>query len=89
MRDFVRRIFTDESGNPSSNRVFGALLCGAGLVAAFVSTPAASTALLASGVSLLGVGQIKSAVVSAAQAQPATPAQPAAVTPSANEVPPK
>jgi len=92
---FIRQIFCDEAGNPSSARVIGAILCLAGIVAYFVVGEKASASLLTAGVSLLSVGQIKSAVVGAAQAQatttptpPATPANPAAVNATANETPP-
>lgn len=95
MGDFIKRVFCDESGNPSSARVIGSILCLAGIVAYFVVGEKASASLLTSGVALLSVGQVKSAVIGAAQANatatplpPAIPANPSAVNPAANEVPP-
>ena len=95
MSDFIRRVFCDESGNPSSARVIGSILCLAGIIAYFVVGEKAAASLLTSGVALLSVGQIKSAVIGSAQATatatplpPATPATPTAVNVAANEVPP-
>lgn len=95
MKEFFYRVFCDESGNPSSARVIGAILCLAGIVAYFVVGEKAAASLLTAGVSLLSVGQVKSAVIGAAQAQasatplpPATPANPTAVNVAANEAPP-
>lgn len=88
---FFAKIFTDESGAPSSARVIGAILILAGIVAAFTVEVARAIALLSAGAGLITAGQVKSAIVGAAQANataplpPATPAQPGAVNTAANE----
>lgn len=94
MIEFLKKVFTDESGNPSSPRVLGAILIVAGIVAAFVVEVARAIALLSAGTGLITAGQIKSAIVGSAQAAataplpPAQPAQPSAVNVTANEQPP-
>lgn len=57
------RIFEDETGNPSSVRVFGAIALFAGLALLFLKRPTeGSTALTFAG-GILGAGQLKSAIV--------------------------
>ena len=63
MKTFFVKMFSDESGNPSSNRVLGALALILGLVLAAVGQTASATLILTTAGTLLGIGQIKSAAV--------------------------
>lgn len=65
MKEFASKMFRDESGNPSSNRVFGALVIIVGLVLACFGKSIA-IGVLTAGAGLLGAGQLKSAFIGAA-----------------------
>ena len=59
----IREMFSDESGNISSTRIMGSIAMLSGLfLNATGKLPAASQALTIA-VTLLGIGQVKSAVV--------------------------
>jgi hypothetical protein len=63
MKTFLVKMFSDESGNPSSNRLLGALALLLGLVLAAVGYGDRSAPILTTAGALLGIGQIKSAAV--------------------------
>jgi hypothetical protein len=60
---FLKKMFCDESGQPSSNRIFGGIVIIAGLVLAFLKFNS-SLEVISAGAAILGIGQIKSAIVS-------------------------
>lgn len=76
MKEFLIRLFSDESGNPSSNRVIGALVVVVGLILACVGQNSTALTVLSTGTALLGVGQIKSAAILASQSSAKAKADP-------------
>tara|TARA_Y100001973_G_scaffold60609_1_gene89092 strand:- start:295 stop:510 length:216 start_codon:yes stop_codon:yes gene_type:complete len=60
---WIKKLFEDESNNPSSVRVFGAIALCAGLVLLFIQKPTEGATALTFAGGILGAGQIKSAVI--------------------------
>jgi len=79
----LREIFSDEGGHLSSTRVMGFLGWVCGIVLAFLGKSTEANSIMAASASLLGIGQIKSAVVKTAKAKAAV------VTPPPNPEPKK
>ena len=61
---WINSMLCDENGKPSSNRVLGAVCVVCGLVLLFMKRPKEGGQALTMAVALLGVGQVKSAIVS-------------------------
>lgn len=69
--EWFRRMLSDEKGEPSSTRVLGACCVVSGLVLLFMKRPNEGGQALYMAAALLGVGQMKSAVVLSKKAPPA------------------
>ena len=72
----LREIFSDEGGHLSSTRVMGFIGWVCGIVLAFLGKSTEANSIMAASASLLGIGQIKSAVVKTAKAKAAKPEPP-------------
>ena len=75
MKEFFVKMFSDESGNPSSNRVIGSLVILVALILVCVGQKDQAVVAFTSGTALLGVGQVKSAAILAAQASASKPVE--------------
>ncbi len=65
----IREIFSDEGGHLSSTRVMGFLGWSSGIVLAYLGKTTEANTLMTASASLLGIGQLKSAVVKSAIAK--------------------
>jgi len=68
MREFFLKVFSDESGNPSSTRLVGTLTILVALILVCCGQKDQAVVAFTSGTALLGVGQVKSAAILATQA---------------------
>ena len=62
--NWIARVFQDSRGDPSSKRVFGALLIVAGVVSNFVNAgdPETNIVMIWAGIASLGVGVLETKV---------------------------